>query len=545
MGLRLALSGAPGVGKSTTGRVVAEKLGIDFLDLDVLIETTTGLSAADYIRANGEAAFRDVEASTLLNVAKTHQDAVIALGGGTLTSARGMEAARNFGLLVHLDAPPAAIADRLQREPGDRPLLQPSPSPSPSPSSTPSEIASAALAPSTFETKLEALLTRRSRAYRAIDRVISAAGSVDATASHVLAAVEDVHLVWCSVGQAQSRVVIGRCLHDALVGALIRLDPRRPTVIVRDAGVPEKLAQPFLDALTPLASTGLVDIRLPGGEEGKTWTSLGDILTKAVTAGAGRQSVVIGLGGGATCDIAAMASHLLGRGGPTILVPTTLLSQADASVGGKCAANLPAGRNVVGAFHPASDVIVDLDFLESLSPEEYASGAAEVLKMGLILDADLFRKVVADRRVSVASLARAVGHKANIVSRDPFEHGDRKRLNLGHTLAHALESASNYTLRHGDAVAIGTAAIARLSHARGWLGAEEKGEILSGFSAFGLPTTAPDALLQRSSAFLRADKKGDKDMIDLVTLGGLGTARVMRLSWEEVEGDLMRCGGVQ
>ncbi|MBK8014345.1 MAG: bifunctional shikimate kinase/3-dehydroquinate synthase [Deltaproteobacteria bacterium] len=536
MGLRLALSGAPGVGKSTTGRQVAEKLGIDFLDLDVLIEAKTGLSSADYIRAHGEAAFRATEASSLLDVGRAEESLVLALGGGTLTSAAGLEAARNFGLVVQLDAPPAAIAHRLQKEPGDRPLLK---------ASAPDASRSEALSSPASESTLEALLARRSRAYRAVDRIVSAEGTVEETASEVIAAVDDVHVVWCSVGQVRSRVVIGRGLKQALIGALIRLEPRRPVVVVRDDGVPSALAQPFVDAITPLALAGIVEISVPGGEEAKTWASLGDILTKAVTAGAGRQSAVIGLGGGATCDIAAMAAHLLGRGGAAVLIPTTLLSQADASVGGKCAANLPAGRNVVGAFHPASDVIVDVDFLETLSPEEYASGAAEVLKMGLILDADLFRTVVADRHVSVASLARAVDHKASVVSRDPFEHGDRKLLNLGHTLGHALESASNYTLRHGDAVAIGTAAIARLSHERGWLTAEEMDEIICGLTDFSLPTTAPADLLQRSCAFLRADKKGDRDVLDLVALGALGQARVVRLSWEEVERDLMRSGGVR
>jgi 3-dehydroquinate synthase len=227
-----------------------------------------------------------------------------------------------------------------------------------------------------------------------------------------------------------------------------------------------------------------------------------------------------------------------------VLAPSTLLAQVDASVGGKSAVNMAAGRNLVGAFHPAHDVIADVDLLASLPPEEFGSGLAELVKIAIISDASLFDEIVrrGGRPLTGSDIARAIRSKAAIVGRDPYERGERKLLNLGHTLGHALESASDFSLRHGEAVAIGIAAICRYSAFRGWMSEDQKRAIISGLSALGLPVHADPELLSRSSAFLSKDKKGDATAVDLIVVHELGKVSMKRVSWNEID-DLVRFGG--
>jgi 3-dehydroquinate synthase len=288
----------------------------------------------------------------------------------------------------------------------------------------------------------------------------------------------------------------------------------------------------------------VVEIPAAGGESVKTWSFLGEVLEEAIAKSCGRQSVVLGIGGGATCDLAALAASLLGRGAPVVLVPSTLLAQVDASIGGKAAVNMKHGRNLAGAFHPASDVLVDGALLASLDPGELKSGLAELAKIALIADAGLFTAIAARKSASPAipHIARAIALKAGIVAKDPYERGERKLLNLGHTLGHALESASDFSWRHGEAVAVGIAAVCRLSAERGWIGVDESEEIIRAIEGLGLPVAAPEDLLRRSAAYLHADKKADAFGVDLVAIHGTGKVSLKRLSSNELI-DLVRCGG--
>jgi 3-dehydroquinate synthase len=182
--------------------------------------------------------------------------------------------------------------------------------------------------------------------------------------------------------------------------------------------------------------------------------------------------------------------------------------------------------------------------LTSLDRGELTSGLAEVAKIALIADAALFTELAANGRAcpDAAIVGRAIALKAGIVARDPHERGDRKLLNLGHTLGHALESASDFSWRHGEAVAVGIAAVCRLSAERGWIGGEESVAIVRALASLGLPTTAPEELLRGSAAYLRADKKADRDGVDLVAIHGMGKVSIKRLSSNELI-DLVRCGG--
>lgn len=510
---RLVLAGPPGVGKTTVGRAAAARLDAPALDLDALVEARAGRSPADVIRDDGEATFRTLEAETLETF---RQDAVLSLGGGTLTTSRGRAAARRLGPVVGLEAPVETLQARLQG-PGepDRPLLAGG---------------------------LEDLLARRKLAYAAVDRRVDAGGDMDRVADEVSTAATSVRLCFAEVGDTTSRVVVGRDLAPAIAGALAHLAPKRPVLAIVDTGIPESARRDILSRVQALLPTHVVEV--PGGEPVKQWAVAGQVLESALAAGCGRQSAVLGLGGGATCDLAGLVAHLIGRGAPLVLAPSTLLAQVDASVGGKCAVNMEAGRNLAGAFHPATDVVADLDLLESLPAEEYRSGLAELLKIGAIADAALFDAVVEAGRADIEHIARAVTLKAEVVRADPYESGVRKTLNLGHTLGHALEAASGFTMRHGEAVAMGLAAVARYSVTEGWARESEARRLVRGLEAVGLPISAPEPLLARAGDHIGADKKSAGDEVALVRFHEVGRVSVQTRPLAEARAGLVRHGGL-
>ncbi len=213
-------------------------------------------------------------------------------------------------------------------------------------------------------------------------------------------------------------------------------------------------------------------IEIPDGEEYKTLDTVRAVYDRLIDAQMDRRSIIFALGGGVIGDLAGFVAATFLRGVPFAQIPTTLLAMVDASIGGKVAVDHPRGKNLIGAFKQPMCVIADTDTLTTLPDAEWRAGMAEVVKHGIIADAGLFEELESESgldpstllRASVGSwLARAMRVKVDIVSRDPFEQGERAKLNLGHTFAHAFEKLSDYTLRHGDAVAIGLVCTARLA----------------------------------------------------------------------------------
>lgn len=511
----IVLAGPPGVGKSTVARALGARRGTAAIDLDDAIAVRAKRPVPEIIRQDGEAAFRAIEAETLAALPEHHR--IIALGGGTLTTPRGRSAARARGRVFGLSAGARTLNERLQQSGGDRPLLS-------------------------DPTRLSALLAEREKSYAAVDRTVDAEGEVEQVVDRVVEASDPLSLLFADFGADRTRVLIGADLASACAGAVAAIAPTRPVLLISDRGVPSAKRRAYREAIG--AWFEVVEVEVEGGENIKSWSFLGELLERALAAGCGRQSVVVGLGGGATCDLAALAASLIGRGAPVVLVPSTLLAQVDASIGGKAAVNMSAGRNLAGAFHPATEVFADVALLESLDAGELTSGLAELAKIALIADAKLFTEVASRGRAAPLPehVGRAIALKADIVRRDPYERGERKLLNLGHTLGHALESASDFSWRHGEAVAVGIAAVCRLSAERGWVGVEESETIVHALEGLGLPTAAPEDLLRRSAAYLRADKKADAFGVDLIAIHGLGKVSIKRLSSNELI-DLVRCGG--
>jgi len=282
-------------------------------------------------------------------------------------------------------------------------------------------------------------------------------------------------------------------------------------------------------------------IVLPPGEQEKTLSRFGEVIDALAGLGATRDATVLALGGGVVGDLAGFAAACWMRGVDIVQLPTTLLAMVDSSVGGKTAVDLPAGKNLVGAFHPPRAVIADTATLRTLPDRELRAGLAEVVKYGAIMDIGFldWLEVHAQRLLARddTALAEAIAHscacKAAVVARDPLEHGERALLNFGHTFGHAIETEQGYAgagggLNHGEAVAVGMVLAARLSARLGMAPDADADRLQRLLERLGLPVSLPDGLDGGDLlARMRLDKKASGSGIRLVLLDRAGAARLV------------------
>lgn len=291
-----------------------------------------------------------------------------------------------------------------------------------------------------------------------------------------------------------------------------------------------------------------VDVKrydLPAGEASKTLTQIERTTQWLAENGFDRRGAIVGIGGGAATDHAGFAAAVYLRGVRFALVPTTLLAMVDASVGGKTAVDLPAGKNLVGAFHQPSTVVADLGFLGTLPAREVRAGLAEVVKCGFIADPALLTllETLAPDAAAAAALppaiaaelvARAVRVKADVVAEDETESGRRAILNFGHTVGHALEAASGYDLLHGEAVGLGMIAALSLGEARGLgtpaLSARAKALLVR----LGLPVDLQRRLSAEVLARVTVDKKRSGRAIKFVFVSAAGETKLVDVSPDEI-----------
>lgn len=294
---------------------------------------------------------------------------------------------------------------------------------------------------------------------------------------------------------------------------------------------------------------------IPAGEHSKNVEQLVRLVEGMVAAQMGRRDVVVALGGGVVGDLAGLAAALFMRGVALMQCPTSLLAQVDASVGGKVAIDLSVGKNLLGAFHFPTVVLIDPEVLTTLPDRELACGLAEMLKHGALFSREHFNQIIAaaddiyarDTDVLARMVATSIGLKAACVSRDPREQGEagkgRVVLNLGHTVGHALELLSNYELQHGEAVALGMLAAARLSDRKDLAKAEEgepslEAQMLAALQALRLPTELDEWLTDeradRLETALANDKKRTYASISYVALSRIGEPAVVSLSPAEI-----------
>lgn len=297
----------------------------------------------------------------------------------------------------------------------------------------------------------------------------------------------------------------------------------------------ETVAPLYLDDVkSALTAYRLETVILPDGEQYKTLEIMQRIFDGLLQARMSRQATIIALGGGVIGDMAGFAAACYQRGVPFIQVPTTLLSQVDSSVGGKTAVNHPLGKNMIGAFYQPQCVFADISTLKTLDERQFAAGLAEVIKYGLINDAEFFDWLEANMAGLVARqpelLAQAIAlscqDKADIVAADEREHGVRALLNLGHTFGHAIETGCGYgVVLHGEAIAIGMAMAADLSERLGWLDRTTVERIKAVLTSAGLPVTVPaEMTAERFMDLMAVDKKVQDGAIRLILLKAIGQA---------------------
>lgn len=289
----------------------------------------------------------------------------------------------------------------------------------------------------------------------------------------------------------------------------------------------------------------------PDAEAGKTIDVVASLWDECGRLQLGRKDAIVAMGGGATTDMAGFVAATWLRGITLINVPTTLLAMVDAAVGGKTGINTSVGKNLVGSFYPAAFVIADMDLLDSLPAPDLAAGAAELIKCGFIADPEILRIVQATDpkellRSDSPQLAdittRAIAVKARVVSADLTEGGLREILNYGHTLAHAIERANNYTWRHGDAVAVGCCFAARLARGRGQLSADEVAAHDELFARVGLPTRYAGSTLDELTRIMLSDKKVRRGILRFVLLDGIAHPGTVAVDPVELSGPARQIG---
>jgi 3-dehydroquinate synthase len=327
-------------------------------------------------------------------------------------------------------------------------------------------------------------------------------------------------------------------------------EPRRAALISDDNVLP--LYGPVARQSLEAAGVSVVERCIPAGEASKRPEVLVGLVSELVSAGLGRRDVVVALGGGVVGDLAALVAALLMRGVDLVQCPTSLLAQVDASVGGKAAVDLPGGKNLFGTFCFPRAVLVDTSVLGTLPDVELACGLAEMLKHGALFSAEHFEQLVEssaalyarDPAVLPRLLATSVALKAACVSRDPLELSEagkgRVLLNLGHTVGHALEAASGYGLRHGEAVGLGLRAAARVSEAQGLCDPGLEARMVAALVALRLPIELDPWLEgEQGKALERAmvnDKKRAGGTITYIGLAAIGEPRTLQLAPAEILG---------
>ncbi len=469
----LVLTGFMGVGKSTVGATAARLLGRRLVDTDRELAGRFGGSPAQLVAEGGEAALRRAEA-TLCQELRATDGLVIATGGGTLVDPGCRAALGDNGVLICLGCSVDELLRRLEAS-GERPLL----------------------AGDDRRAAIERLLEARSAAYEAIPWQIDTTGrTVAQTARSVVGLARSVTLE-AQAGSDRYPVHLGHGLLDQVGAAL------RATGAVRGARV-ALVSNPVVAPLhaeraaDALRAAGLRPFAclIPDGEQHKTLATVEGLYRAFLAGGLERRELVLALGGGVTGDVAGFAAATYKRGVAFANVPTSLLAMVDASVGGKTGVDLAEGKNLVGAFHQPQLVLVDPTLLETLDPAHLRAAVAEMVKHGLLGDPGLFDalatgSVEVERWWSAEAMGlieRALRVKLAVVAIDPEERGRRATLNLGHTVGHALEALAGYAgLLHGEAVAIGLCAAARIARDRGIAAPQLVERIEATLGRWGLP----------------------------------------------------------
>jgi shikimate kinase/3-dehydroquinate synthase len=513
--VRVYLSGPMGAGKSTIAAAVATQLGTRAFDLDERVEALAGRSIPGIFAERGESAFRALEKEALKTLPS--DIGVVSLGGGTVVDDETRQMLLRTGVVVTLTADPAVLARRVGKGEG-RPLLGDDP-----------------------QGDLERLLKTRVTAYAEAHAVIDT-GALDAEeVAAEIVAVRNRSPIVVPLGLRTYQVEVGRGTRHRL-GIRANEHSAGDAILVFDGDDDRPWPADAIRDLT-LAGKPPIEVKLPGTEAHKNIASVEHVWDTALDAEVDRRAIVIGVGGGVIGDLTGFAASTLLRGVALGQVPTTLLAMVDSSVGGKTGFNRPRGKNLVGTFYQPKFVLCDVETLSTLPSEERIAGLAEVVKSAWLdseesvamLERDAEALMAGDADATIRAVRMSISLKSRIVHEDERESGRRMLLNLGHTLGHGLEAASDYRgIRHGEGVALGMIAAMRVAAGLGRGRPEETDRLTELLGSLGLPTDLDQRLNSRALGFIGSDKKRRGDKIYFVIPRLPGQTEVELLGLDEV-----------
>ncbi len=504
----IILTGFMGTGKSAVGRLVARKLGLNFVDTDNEIEKRSGASIRNIFSWFGEAHFRSLEKDLCREIAK-QEGQVVATGGGMPVDPENRRLLSSAGIVVCLKCEPQEVMRRVENG-TDRPMLQ---------AEHPVQ-------------RVIRLLQERESAYGVFPFQLDTTHlSVESVVGRILAVSNgrtgsarflSVNLpggggYTVSVGSGTCKL-LGEMLRDR--GLTSRI------AVVTDANLESLYLPRVIDSLESAGFKPFPCI-IPSGEASKSPAQLARLYDAFLEWGLDRRGAVVALGGGVVGDLAGYAAASFMRGVAFVQCPTTLLAMIDSGLGGKTGINLPQGKNLVGAFKHPLVVMADTQTLTTLSKAEIQTGMAELIKHAVIGDAELFE--ILEDSPGGASLTpdfviRSLAVKARVVEQDAFESGPREVLNFGHTIGHAVERCSRYSLSHGKAVSIGMAAAAMISHRMGICSSRVSERLQALLTRNQLPirhNLDPDQLI----AAMAADKKVVEGKARFVLIEDIGSVQ--------------------
>ena len=514
----IVLIGFMGSGKTEVGRRLAQLLNCPLVDTDEIIERRAGMRISEIFEKHGEATFRAMEREVIREVA-SDGGKIISTGGGVPTFDENVEALRKTGWLVYLRASPITLWYRV-RTMTDRPLLE---------------------VEDRF-TRIVELLNHREPFYRQADIIIHtdelSPDEVSAQiAKWVNALPDEGRIVPVCLNGRTYHIIIGTGLLNRTPMLLEIMNMHPPLALVTDECVAKFYADVVVHACERYGWQ-LSPIVIPTGESSKTLNWAGQLYDKLAMMPMTRDGALIALGGGVVGDLAGFVAATYMRGIGLANLPTTLLAQVDAAIGGKVAVDHPKGKNLIGCFYQPQLVVNDVSTLRTLPERVYQEGLAEVVKYGVIADANLFEHLEnnvdailnRDPEALIHIIAHCCRIKARVVEEDERElTGKRAILNYGHTFGHALEAVTNYQrFLHGEAVAIGMMAAAHLSVRIGWCSEEVLHRQRRLLQLLGLPTRVQDAKLSAQAIYdaMALDKKRRGKLLRFVLPERIGGVRL-------------------
>jgi shikimate kinase/3-dehydroquinate synthase len=525
---RIFLTGLPGSGKSSVGSRVSELLRWDFIDTDTLLSERYEMPVGQILIEFGEQRFRQME-SEALALAAYNERVVIATGGGAVISEANRTFMQEHGLTFYLEASVEIAWQRVQEQihqsgkDAERPLV----------------------VGIDGQQRLQSLFLERQKGYEEAEVCINTnEDSLDVISKQVVAfALSNGYLHDSSQSQETVRLQLGKVASRAIIewGGLHHLPEYLNSLgfshrvfIVTDTDVGRLYSKPFLNILRN-ASIAPQIFTVPAGEASKSIWSWQQILDWLVEQKAEQREPIIALGGGVIGDLAGFVAATYHRGVPLIQIPTSLLAQVDSAIGGKTGINHPQGKNLIGAFYQPELIIVDPAFLLTLPERMYFEGWAEIVKYGMILDADLF-ELLEDRITALHArdtslltkiITRCIQLKIDVVQRDERDGGLRNILNYGHTFGHALEVSTDYgSWLHGEAVAVGMEVAAQIAVARGLLTSETAHRQHELLLALHLPLRCPGVDTTSLMEKMQRDKKVRAGQIRWILPTQIGQARI-------------------